>query len=100
MVVQTEQPAGETLERLCRRRGIRKLVIFGSVVRGDCRPDSDVDLLVEFDSDRIIGFDIMDIEEELSRFFGGRKVDLVNAKYLNPRVRERILAEAQVQYGS
>jgi len=84
----------------CRRRHIRKLALFGSAVRGELRPDSDIDVLVRFEPDQVIGLDIMDIEEELSRILGGRNIDLVNEKYINPRLRSRILAEAEVQYGS
>ena len=90
----------EQVAAFCRRHHIRKLALFGSAVRGELRPDSDVDILVRFEPDQVIGLDILDIEEELSRLLGGREVDLVNEKYLNPRLRSRILAEAEVQYGS
>jgi len=46
-----------------------------------------------------VGFRVFDIEEELSLVFDGRRIDLVNEKYLNPRLRKRILDEAKVQYG-
>jgi uncharacterized protein len=82
----------------CRRHGIRRLSLFGSVLRDDFRPDSDVDVLVEFKPDRIVGWEIIDIEQELSQLFGGHKVDMVNPKYLIPRLKERILSSAQVQY--
>jgi predicted nucleotidyltransferase len=83
---------------LCRRRRIRRLSLFGSVLRDDFRPDSDVDVLVEFAPDQIIGFDILDIERELSDLFGGHKADIVSQKYLNRRLRNHILAEAEPQY--
>lgn len=82
----------------CRRHHIRKLALFGSVLRDDFRPDSDIDVLVEFEPGQVIGFGILDMEEELSRLFGGRKVDIVQEKYLNRRLRDRVLASAQVQY--
>jgi hypothetical protein len=82
----------------CRRRHIRKLALFGSVLRDDFRPESDVDVLVEFEPGNIIGFDILDMEEELSQFFGGHRVDIVQEKYLNRRLRGRILGSAEVQY--
>lgn len=82
----------------CRRHHIRKLSLFGSVLRDDYRSDSDVDVLVEFEPGYAVGFGIIDIEDELSRLFGGRRVDLVREKYLNPRLRKRILATAEVQY--
>jgi hypothetical protein len=82
----------------CRRHHIRKLSLFGSVLRDDFRPDSDVDVLVEFEPGHAVGFDIIDMEEELSRLFGGHKVDIVEAKYLNRWLRDRVLASAEVQY--
>jgi len=83
---------------LCARHRIRKLSLFGSVLRHDFGPDSDVDVLVRFEPGVPVGFRIFDIEDELCRLFGGRRVDIVNEKYLNPRLRDRILAEAVVQY--
>lgn len=82
----------------CQRHHIRKLSLFGSVVRDDFSPGSDVDVLVVFDPGYPVGFRIFDMEEELSRFWGGRRVDIVNEKYLNRHLRQRILNEAQVQY--
>ena len=86
------------LAELCRRHHIRKLSLFGSAFRSDFRPDSDVDVLVEFDPAYPVGLRIVAIEDELSQVFGGRRIDLVNAKYLNPRPRDRILAHAEVFY--
>ncbi len=82
----------------CRRHHIRKLSLFGSVLRDDFRPDSDVDVLVEFEPGYSVGFRIIDMEEELSRMFGGHKADIVREKYLNRRIRERVLSAAEVQY--
>ena len=89
---------GGKLSELCRRRGIRRLSLFGSVLRDDFRPDSDVDVLVEFKPDARTGFAVVDIEDELTGLFGGHRADLVNAKYLNRHLRERILASAELQY--
>ena len=86
------------LSEFCRRRHIRKLSFFGSVLREEFRPDSDVDVLVEFAPGRTPGLEIVDIEEELSGLLGGHKVDLVNPKYLNRRLKDRVLADAEVQY--
>ncbi len=83
----------------CVKHHIRKLSLFGSVLRDDFRPDSDVDVLVVFDPAHSVGFRIFDMEDERSGMFGGRRVDIVNEKYLNRRLRQRVLAEAQVQYG-
>ena len=90
----------DRIAEFCRRNQIRKLSLFGSVLREDFGPKSDVDVLVEFEPGHTVGFDIVDIEEELSRLFGGRKVDLINAKYLNRHLRDRVLAEAEVQYAA
>ena len=86
------------LAELCRRYQVRELSFFGSAARGDMRPDSDIDVLYEFEPGHTVGFEIFRIEGELSRLFGGHKVDMVPEKYLNPRLRDRILASAQVQY--
>lgn len=88
----------ERIAEFCRRHHVRKLSLFGSVVREDFGPDSDVDVLVLFDPAYPVGFRIFEMEKELSRLFGGRRVDIVNEKYLNLRLRGRILSEAQVQY--
>ena len=92
------QPPPEAVADFCRRHHIRKLSLFGSVLRDDFGPESDVDVLIEFEPGRVVGFGIIDIEEELSQLFGGRKVDMVREKCLNPRLRDRILASAEVQY--
>jgi len=86
------------LAAFCRRHHICRLSFFGSAVREDFGPDSDVDVLVEFASAHTPGLEIVNIEEELSRLLGGRRVDLVNPKYLNPRLKGRVLAEAELQY--
>ena len=87
------------LAQFCRKYGIRKLAIYGSVLRDDFGPQSDVDVLVEFQPGRTIGLRIIDMEAELSRLLGGKhKADIVSAKYLNPRLRDNILASAEVQY--
>lgn len=89
----------ERLEEFCRRSHIRKLSFFGSVLRDDFRSDSDVDVLVEFESDRVHGFiALFQMEQELSRLLGGRKVDLITEKFLNRRIKDRVLAAAEVQY--
>jgi uncharacterized protein len=69
----------ERLADLCRRRGIRKLELFGSVVRDDFGPESDVDVMVEFEPERTPGLAFFDIERELEEIFG-RKVDLLTRR--------------------
>jgi predicted nucleotidyltransferase len=88
----------EQLAAFCRRHHIRKLALYGSVLRNDFQPDSDVDVLVEFEPGYVVGFRIVDIEGELGQLLGGRRIDLVSEKYLNPRLRKRVLASAEVQY--
>lgn len=87
------------LEQLCRRYHIRRLALFGSGARGELRPDSDLDFLIEYDPNhrpRLV--ELQEIEDHLSALYGGRRVDLVNPRYLNPRLRDRIIAEAKIEY--
>jgi uncharacterized protein len=89
----------EKIGEFCRHHHIRKLSLFGSVLREDYRSDSDVDVLVEFEPGHGPGFiGLMKMEKELSLLLGGRKVDLVTEKFLNRRIRNRVLADAEVQY--
>lgn len=89
----------ERLAAICRSYHVRRLAVFGSALRDDFRPDSDVDVLIEFDPVRRPGMeDLYELEQELSAAFGGRKVDMVNPKYLNRRIRNRVLDEAEVQF--
>ena len=84
----------DELEAICRRRAVKRLALFGSVVRDDFGPDSDVDVLVEFRDD-FEGKQIYKIYDELTNLFGGRKIDLVEVEFVNRRIREQILEEAQ-----
>lgn len=89
----------EKIAAFCRRHHIRKLGVFGSVLRDGFRPDSDVDVLVEFVPGEEPGFlELSRIEDELADLLGGHRPDLVSAKYLNRRLRERVLADVEVQY--
>jgi len=89
----------QAVVEFCRKHRIRKLSLFGSVLRDDFQPESDVDVLVEFEPGHVPGFiRLYSIEEELSGLLGHRKVDLVTPKFLSPRIRDRVLAEAEVQY--
>src|SRR5512133_2347799 len=81
----------------CRRNRIRRLALFGSVLRDDFRPDSDIDILVEFEPDARIGLRFFTLEQELSDILG-RKVDLNTPGFLSDYFREEVLAEAEVQY--
>ena len=87
------------LAQLCRRCHIRKLSLFGSALRDDFSPDSDVDLLVEFQSGKTPDFFTLDeIANELSTLFGGHRIDLVTQASINPLIREQVLGSARVQY--
>ena len=88
----------EKLAEFCRRNHIKRLGLFGSVLRDDFRPDSDVDVLYEFEEGQTPGFDFVRIYDELSALFEGRKLDMVAFDYINHRLRDRILAEARVIY--
>jgi predicted nucleotidyltransferase len=89
----------EQLASFCRRRHIRRLAIFGSALRPDFRPDSDIDLLVEFEPAHIPSLlGIARMERELSTLLGGRKVDLRTPEDLSRYFRDRVLEEAEVQY--
>jgi predicted nucleotidyltransferase len=89
------------LAALCRRHHIRRLSLFGSVLRPDFRPDSDVDVLVEFEPGQVPGFlALHEIETELSQLLDERKVDLVTQRSLNRRVRDRVLSSAEVEYAA
>ncbi len=91
--------APETLAELCRRHRIRRLSLFGSQLKGTARPDSDVDLLAEFDPDPAVTlFDVARIEIELSGLLGGRRVDLRTAGDLSRRFREEVLRTAEPLY--
>lgn len=91
----------EKLSDFCRRNSIRRLSFFGSVLRDDFGPASDIDVLVEFEPGRTPGFLRLSlIEEELSILLGNRKVDLVTEKFLNPRIRNRVIAECEVGYAA
>ncbi len=88
----------QNLIDFCRKHHVQKLSLFGSVLRNDFSTSSDIDVLVSYDPAYPVGFRIFDMEDELSRIFHNRRVDIVNEKFLNPRLKARILSEAQVQY--
>jgi predicted nucleotidyltransferase len=87
------------IAEFCRRHHVRRLALFGSVLRDDFGPGSDIDVLVEFEPDTFVGFRIIEMEDELSQILG-RKVDLVTARALNHRIRGHVLEEAQTQYAA
>jgi len=88
----------DRIAEFCRRHHIRRLSLFGSVLRDDFRPDSDVDVLVEFEPGTRVGLiGLADVEIELAELLG-RKVDLNTPGFLSRYFREQVLAEAEVQY--
>ena len=91
-------PADKIAE-FCKRNRIRKLSLFGSVLRPDFRPDSDIDLLVEFRAGAAPSLlDLARMERELSAVLGGRKVDMRTPKELSRYFRDEVLSTASVQY--
>ncbi len=87
------------LEYFCRRHHVRKLAFFGSVLRSDFGPESDVDVLVDFQPGHVPGLiGLAGLELELSELLGGRKVDLNTPGFFRPSLRKRIVDEAVVQY--
>ncbi len=87
----------EKIAAFCRRNHIRRLAVFGSALREDFTPQSDVDLLVEFEPGRCPGLAFFRMERELSGLLG-RKVDLNTPNFLSPYFRDEVMAEAEVQY--
>jgi predicted nucleotidyltransferase len=85
------------IAEFCRERHIRRLSLFGSVLGEDFGPDSDVDVLVEFDPKHVPGLEFFGMEIELSEMLG-RRVDLNTPEFPSPRFRSQVLAEAEVQY--
>jgi len=93
------EPSNEEIAEFCRRRRIRKLAFFGSVLRDDFGPGSDVDVLVEFEPNAGVGlFELYSMEQELSLYLGGRRVEINTPRSLSKYFRDDVLAEAEVQY--
>lgn len=88
----------DELADFCQRHYIKRLAVFGSVLRKDFGPDSDIDMLVEFEAGHIPGFAFFAIQDELSELLG-REVDLNTSAFLSRHFRQRVQAEAVVLYG-
>ena len=99
MVAQLRQVSPRLLDDFCRRNGIRKLAVFGSALRHDFRPDSDLDVLVEFQPGAVPGLAFFGVQDELSEMFG-RTVDLNTPNCLSPEFRDRVVATAEVLYAA
>jgi predicted nucleotidyltransferase len=89
-------PKGKIAD-FCRHNHIRRLSVFGSALRPDFTPDSDVDILVEFEKGREPGFAFFDMQDELSELLG-RKVELHTPNFLSRYFRDKVVQEAEVQY--
>ncbi len=88
----------DVLHAFCRLNGVRRLGLFGSALRGDLRPDSDIDLLVEFEPGRVPGLlHLAALEIELAELLG-REVDLRTAAHLSRLFRDEVSAGARVLY--
>lgn len=87
------------LRDFCMRHHIRRFSLFGSVLRDDFGPSSDIDVLIEFDPEHIPGLEFMSMQDELSDFFG-RSVDLNTPNSLSPYFRDVVLAEAKVEFAA
>jgi predicted nucleotidyltransferase len=88
-----------TLAQFCRTHRIGRLALFGSQLKGTARPESDIDLLVEFESNATPGLlGIAAMEMELTELLGGRKVDLRTAEDLSRYFRDEVVRTAEVQY--
>jgi uncharacterized protein len=94
-------PDREALSSLCRRCHIRRLALFGSLLKGGGQPNSDVDLLVEFEEGRKPGLlALSTIEAELSALLGGRRVDLRTRADLSRYFRDEVERSAEIQYAA
>lgn len=83
----------------CKKHHIQRLAIYGSTFRSDFGPESDVDVLVDFEPGHTPGFfKLFEMEEELSNLLGWNKVDLRTPQDLSPYFRDKIIQSAEVQY--
>ncbi len=98
MAVTVVLPRAE-IAAFCQLYHITKLSFFGSILRDDFGPESDVDVLVEFAAGHVPGWDFFAMQDELSQLLG-RKVDLYTPQFLSQYFRDRVQAEAQVLYAA
>ncbi|MBI4535855.1 MAG: nucleotidyltransferase family protein [Ignavibacteriae bacterium] len=99
MSFEISETTRQRLEEICRKYHVRKLSIFGSTLHGDARPDSDLDVLVEFIPGHVPGFGFVDLQDELSTVLG-RTVDLRTPEELSKYFRESVVREARQVYVS
>jgi predicted nucleotidyltransferase len=91
--------SGKELQRFCRRHHIRRMSLFGSVLRSDFGAQSDLDVLVEFDPENVPGLEFVRMRDELSHLLG-RPVDLRTPASLSPHYRDEVLREAELVYAA
>ena len=89
--------SNQAIEEFCRRHHIRRLALFGSILRDDFRPESDIDVLVTFEPDKTPGFGFIDVQDELSEILG-HPVDLHTPASLSKYFRNEVLREAEALY--
>jgi hypothetical protein len=87
----------EKIRDFCERHHVSRFALFGSVLRPDFAPGSDIDVLVEFKPNHVPGLDFSAMEEELTKIFG-RKVDLQTPRFLSRYIRDQVMADAEVHY--
>jgi predicted nucleotidyltransferase len=87
----------EKIAAFCRKHHIRRLAVFGSTAQGNALPDSDLDVVVEFEPGHVPGLAFFSMEKELSELLD-RAVDLNTPAFLSPYFRDQVLAEAEVHY--
>ncbi len=91
--------SSDKIKEFCRRNHIRKLSFFGSVLRDDFGPSSDVDVLVEFEPDAVVGLcELYDMEQSLSRILGGRRVEINTPNSNSKYFRDQVVTEAEAAY--
>ena len=96
--VRIDVPA-DRIEELCRNNHVRKLALFGSVLRDDFGPDSDIDVLVEFEPGRVPGLlELARMERQLSAILDDRPVDIRTPEDLSPYFRHDVVESAEIQY--
>jgi predicted nucleotidyltransferase len=88
----------DAVSAFCRRHHITRLALFGSVLRDDFGPESDIDVLVEFQPGHVPGLKFVSIEREFADLVQRRRVDMVTAKFLNPRIRDQVVGSAEPLY--
>ena len=99
MVIKNIEISEELISEFCRRNHIRRFAFFGSLLRGDFRPGSDIDVLVEFEPEHVPGlFRLARMENELSALLGSRKVDMRTPQDLSAYFRDEVAASAEVVY--